>query len=346
MAKTSFSFWEYNFCGSWDELSSTSKSSESVDGVNMGKIDKVYGTENWGDAGGIDYGFYQTDSMEEGLLFCEYHQQQKPESYLDYELFDDRRFEIISPTLQTSLEEIAKLDEISSGIQVISESKKKNQQDFSFASLELLKKYDHGRLNGGRIVQPSSDAPYTNLAGQELSTEEIIRIAGARFIQSNCQVVDIASMLNNPFGLSFSNLSDEEAKNVELVELLLASAEKFNEWFTIFSEALRERIDLGTGRISSGFGKQSSVLNQEMTILNPATLACHERIPFFQVARFTGIQAIIDNVAGAKRIHVIDLQIRSGAQWAVLMQALVSRHDCLLELLKISAIGTTSKTVD
>ncbi|KAF2308268.1 hypothetical protein GH714_039872 [Hevea brasiliensis] len=289
MAKTSFSFWEYNFCGSWDELSSTSKSSESVDGVNMGKIDKVYGTENWGDAGGIDYGFYQTDSMEEGLLFCEYHQQQKPESYLDYELFDDRRFEIISPTLQTSLEEIAKLDEISSGIQVISESKKKNQQDFSFASLELLKKYDHGRLNGGRIVQPSSDAPYTNLAGQELSTEEIIRIAGARFIQSNCQVVDIASMLNNPFGLSFSNLSDEEAKNVELVELLLASAEKVGQQqferarrllnycdilssssgnpvqrvVYYFSEALRERIDLGTGRISSGFGKQSSVLNQK-----------------------------------------------------------------------------------
>lgn len=366
MANAIFPFEEYNFGGIWDDLTSTSKSPKNLDGVNMGKIGRLFGSENWGDDGGTDYGFNQ-ELVEEGLLFSKYQQQ----SYLDYEVFDDRSFDILSPTLLPCMEEIAKLGKISGGIQDASESKKKNQHDFSYASLELLKKYDLGRLSGRQIVQPRCDAQYTKFASQELSTEEIIRIAGARFIQSSCEVVGIPSMLKNPIGLSFSELSDEAAKNVELVEFLLASAEKvghqqferasrllkYCDNFSsgtgnpvqrvvhYFSEALRERINLGTGRISSkGFWKkQSSDLNQEMTTLNEASLACHERIPFFQVARFTGIQAIIDNVAGAKRIHIIDLEIRCGAQWPVLMQALVSRYDCPLELLKISAIGTSSK---
>eukprot|EP00257_Ricinus_communis_P025717 XP_025013131.1 DELLA protein RGL1 [Ricinus communis] len=343
-----FSFDDFNFVASQDELSCT-----PVDGANIG------------------YGFYQAVTFQEGLLFSKYQQQEhKSEQYLNYEVFDDQRFDIFSPPFQTCLQEIEKLDdEIPSGIQHISESKteiqnqNQNQTCFSFASLELLKKYDNGRINGGRIVKPGSDAPCT----KGLSTEEVIRIAGARFIQSCWQAVDITSMLHNPFGLFFSDLSDDESRNVELVELLLASAEKvgyqqferasrlLNHCELLssnignpvqrvvyhFSEALKERIDRETGRFPS-----IEYLRKKQPVdpnHNAASLACHQKIPFIQVARFTAIQEIVENVARAKRIHIIDLEIRSGAQWPVLMQALMSRHHCPLELLKISAIGTTSK---
>lgn len=367
-----FSFEDYNFVGPENEVSSTSKCLESVD--------------EWGEAKGVGHGFYQlVDSVgEEELLISKYQQQQeqKSQSLLDYEVFDDQRFDIFSPSLQTCLQEIEKLDdELPSGNQhVVSDSKTKNENEnvnmnvFSLASLELLKKYNSGRINGGRIVEPSNDAQHIKLAGgRRLSTEEIIRIAGARFIQSCCQVFDPASGLPySPFGLSFSELCDEESRNVELVELLLASAEKVGyqqferasrllnhcDFFSsnignpvqrvvyFFSEALRERIDRETGRFSSKDylkKKQSFDLDQEMMIQNPASLACHQKIPFIQVARFAAVQAIVENVAGAKRVHIIDLEIRNGAQWPVLMQALISQRNCPLELLKISAIGTTSK---
>jgi hypothetical protein len=80
-----------------------------------------------------------------------------------------------------------------------------------------------------------------------------------------------------------------------------------------------------------------------MMTLNPAILACYQNVPFSQVAHFAGIQAIVEKVNRAKRIHIIDLEIRNGVQWTVLMQALVSQHESPLELLKISAIGSTSK---
>ncbi|XP_038699112.1 DELLA protein 1-like [Tripterygium wilfordii] len=53
----------------------------------------------------------------------------------------------------------------------------------------------------------------------------------------------------------------------------------------------------------------------------------------------TGIDEI---VAEAKKVHIIDLGIKCGVQWTILMQALASRHECPLELLKIIFVGFTS----
>lgn len=44
-----------------------------------------------------------------------------------------------------------------------------------------------------------------------------------------------------------------------------------------------------------------------------------------------------------KKVHIIDLEIRNGMQFTVLMQALAARHDYPLEHLKITSIGTKSK---
>ncbi|KAH7513464.1 hypothetical protein FEM48_Zijuj12G0202700 [Ziziphus jujuba var. spinosa] len=197
---------------------------------------------------------------------------------------------------------------------------------------------DIKRLNAERIVEPNNDAAACiEMENQGLSTEEIIRIAGARIIQYTSQAAEVPSMPSHPFELSFLGLSHEEINDVELVELLLASDEKVG--------SLRERIDRETGRFAlNGLGdKVAFDIDEAMMTLNPTNLAFLRGIPFCQLAQFSGTQAILENVSEAKKIHIIDLGIKNGMQWIVLMQALTSRKECPLELLKISVVGTTCK---
>ncbi|CAN0855446.1 hypothetical protein LINGRAHAP2_LOCUS6216 [Linum grandiflorum] len=63
-------------------------------------------------------------------------------------------------------------------------------------------------------------------ASAGLSTEDIFRIAGARFIQSYSKSGDLVP---NPFDISFSGLSDKQLRNVELAEFLLTAAEKVGD---------------------------------------------------------------------------------------------------------------------
>ncbi|KAI4344793.1 hypothetical protein L6164_011982 [Bauhinia variegata] len=205
-----------------------------------------------------------------------------------------------------------------------------------------------------------------------LSTVDIIRIAGKKFVGSSSESVDFQSLTSHAYDSSFFRLSNEEKEDVGLVESLLASAGKVaHQQFELastllnhchslssktgnavkrvvsyFSEALRGRLDREEGKISAEVLSQRQSFHpddQAFMNLDPSFLAYHVLLPFCQVSFFCGIQAIIENVKGAKKIHVIDFAIRRGVQWSILMQALESRHECPVELLKISAIGTTSK---
>ncbi|OMO58433.1 Transcription factor GRAS [Corchorus olitorius] len=163
-------------------------------------------------------------------------------------------------------------------------------------------------------------------------------------------------------------ISEQETKDVELAVLLLAAAEKVGQQqydravrllkqcdfmssktgnpvqrvVYYLSEALREKIDKETGRSSSKPMKLFNI-DEAMMSPNPTTLACYEEMPFARITQFTGIQAIVENVGEAKKIHIIDLEIRNGMQWTVLMQSLACRYACPIELLKISAVATTAK---
>ncbi|CAK7326359.1 unnamed protein product [Dovyalis caffra] len=265
-----------------------------------------YGAEDWENLSSIyslysDDGFYQDDkSQQEGFG----PSQNQLQTSLDYGLFDDHRFDILSPLPQMFLEKTAKPGEIQNGIQYGVE-----HVATYLTSLKLPRNYRNRfkRSSSDKTIQPSKDTPFTKVKSQGLSTEEIMRIAGANFIQSSTKMADVSYMLKNPFNLSLSGFSSEETKKVKLSESLLASAE-------------------------------------QSMLFKPTTLACHHDAPFTQlIAQLSGIQAIIENVADAKRIHVIYLPIRNGVQWTVLMQALLSQSECLLELLKITAVGTTSK---
>ena len=162
------------------------------------------------------------------------------------------------------------------------------------------------------MIEPSNDMTCAMVKGQKLSTEEIMRLAGAKFIQSASQTADGLSMLSHPFGFSFYGLSNEETRDVELAEFLFASAEKVgcqqfdsaskllnqcDQWSSntgntiqrvvyYFSEALRMKIDRETGRITTKDMKRNSFdVEVELMSPNPTALACHERIPFSQVGQ-------------------------------------------------------------
>lgn len=117
-----------------------------------------------------------------------------------------------------------------------------------------------------------------------------------------------------------------------------------------FGEALRERIDKEKGTLAPNRpeGGEEKPFDLEEVLQTPKALAfvCYQSSPFFQVPQFAGIQAILDNIKSENRVHLIDIGIKIGSHWAVLMQALANIGDCPLELLKITAVGTSNQMVD
>ncbi|XP_020205361.1 DELLA protein RGL1 [Cajanus cajan] len=370
---------------SFSTVDDNSSSSSDIfwEGLNDVKKVQFSGAEDQGENGGIDslysdFGFFQYDPSEEGYLVStnqqKYQQLPSYHHYHDYGQLDNLQFDMVSPPLQFDAQ-------FPTMAPLCDSTKDKPYSSAPLASLEILKNYGKGfkRLcNEGQTLQAVDDlAMATNdVIWRKLSTEDIMRIAGTRFIQSSSSDSEPLPFLeNHPFAASFSGLSDEEKEDVALAESLLASAEKvgyqqferanklLNHCESLscktgspakrivhyFAEALRHRIDRETGRVSSKDLQKGQSFDPEKAAreLNPTIVAFYEWLPFCQIALFTAVQAIIEDVAEAKKIHVIDLEIRKGGHWTILMQALASRQ-CPIELLKITAIetGTTSHIVE
>ncbi|KAJ6879874.1 hypothetical protein NC652_033260 [Populus alba x Populus x berolinensis] len=92
--------------------------------------------------------------------------------------------------------------------------------------------------------------------------------------------------------------------------------------FIQFSEALRRRIDKARGRFppTEMKGKPKCVTPRGFISTRLAHLSVHQKVPINQVMQLTAIQAINENVGSARKIHLIDLEIRSGVQWTALME--------------------------
>jgi hypothetical protein len=202
---------EFGFHGVEAKFSYSDEGLESMEEVNGGKQFNFNGTEDWAS----DFGFYQQDLLKEGFLFSKYRQEEE-------------EYQIVSPPLQTCLEEIEKLGKFPAPIPEV-EPQQEKQQPFPLASLKLLSNYRNRfkRLN----VEES----------HKFSTEEIIRLAGVKFIRCSSKTTDDLSMLCHPFDFSFYGLSNEEKKDVELVGFLFASAEKVGcQQFYLASKLLSE----------------------------------------------------------------------------------------------------------
>ncbi|GFZ13911.1 hypothetical protein Acr_24g0001010 [Actinidia rufa] len=295
-----------------------SKGFESEEGRNSVKPAYLYGKESRGEKGGTvsfssDFGFYLENSAEDGLLFSNYQQEHQQHSVSDFGNLDDLYLDMVSLPFQSSLKDTTKIS--------------------SFHAEKML------------LDEPKNEKPW----------------------------VDDLSVFSHPFGSSFLGLSDDETGDVARVQNLLASAEKVGQQqydrankllcqcyelssdtgnpvqrlVYYFSEALREKIDRETGRTTATSLGEKQLLDLQEAIACPnfaALITFHQQMPFSQVSIFPGMQAIIERVAEAKKVHLIELEIKSGLQCTILMQALAGRSECPLELLKITAVGTKARS--
>ncbi|XP_076957885.1 scarecrow-like protein 23 [Bidens hawaiensis] len=235
-----------------------------------------------------------------------------------------------------------------------------------FASLRIVKDYASRsrKLIGEKIHIPSSNTVGND---RKLSTIERIRMAGLHFIDSYSNSDEIS----NPNPFSSPGLSDEEAKDINLLLTLLASADKtgqrhFNEAIKLiescnntssnegttvqrlvyyFSEAIREKINRETGGDACDGLERMQMFDLQKALMgiDASIVAFHQKVPMAQVCQFTSMHTIVENLGRARHVHIIDLEIRSGMQYIVLMQAIASRSDWQLKHLKITAIGTVSQ---
>ncbi|WCJ22325.1 DELLA protein RGL2 [Euphorbia peplus] len=249
-----------------------------------------------------------------------------------------------------------------------SENITSNSNPFSLISaLSLLNNYGSGikKLNLNQC--PSN--PTLSGTRTKLSTEEIMRVAGARYIQfSDQKSEDFAYM--HPFGYALSGLSEEEVKDVELAHLLLAAAEKvgYEQYdrasrllsrceqiaseranpvqrvIHSFAEALLEKIDKATGNFTPIDRKAPKTDDPHGFTTNLACLTVVQKVPFNQITQLASIQCIMENIGSARKLHAIDFEIRSGVQWTGMMQALLQRENRPLEHLTVTSIGDSSRS--
>ncbi|KAF7818134.1 DELLA protein RGL1-like [Senna tora] len=251
-------------------------------------------------------------------------------------------------------------------------NKRQVTQSPSLASLKLLSNYA-SRFKKLRIQDiTNSNKSQACVDGQKLSAEEIVRVAGARYVQFSADWYDDFSIPMHPYdhGFGVGVLSEEENRDIELAQFLLAAAERvgchqyerasrlllhclYNSSPSAkavervifhFAQALGERIEKEAGMcVLEEYDK--NIENELIQKLDTnIAIKCHQKIPFNQVMQFTAVQAIVEHVASYTKIHFIDLDIRRGIQWTCLMQALAERDERPVVLLKITAIGITGKT--
>ncbi|KAM2059142.1 hypothetical protein TB1_030753 [Malus domestica] len=297
----------------------------------------------------------------------QHYQQPSKSNYSDWDNFT---FDSAFPSTQPIQDATNELTYSQIGESDIAETNKQMPHQSSLAVLELLNNYGSAfkNLRGDRLSNRCNEAEASSFSiQQKLSTEEIMRVAGARYVQFSNQGYGDFFMPLHPFGYALSGLSEEETKDVELAHIFLAAAEKvgyqqferanrlllrceFAASFKVnpvqrvvfyFAKALRERIDKETGNSMYKGNEMSTYSNGLST--NLTTLAFYQDTPFHSVMQYPGIQVILESVVLESKVHLIDLEIRSGVHWSGLMEVLVGREECPIELLTITAVGVTGK---
>ncbi|MED6134344.1 hypothetical protein PIB30_036197 [Stylosanthes scabra] len=236
----------------------------------------------------------------------------------------------------------------------------------SAPSSEILRNYENKfrRLRGKRLCSSETNS----IGQQKISTEEIMRVAGATYIQYSSQWQNGFIISMHPYESSFMCLPDKGKKDVELAQFLFAAAERvgcqqFERARSLllhcqsnssslgssvqrvvfhFSQALRERLikQIGGGVTTTALSRNMTRDRiEEFRRDYKSSLTCHQKLPFNQVAQFISVQTIVEHTASKIKIHLIDLSLGYGLMATVLMQALVERKEKPVELLKITAVG-------
>ncbi|XP_017216813.1 DELLA protein RGL1 [Daucus carota subsp. sativus] len=277
--------------------------------------------------------------------------------------FNDLSVRILSP-FHLCQDECIKLTNIQSEISNLLSAKQPVTSSFEISE-------DPRSKCSQRSSEKLDETSRSEVSEQALSTTEIIWLAGEKFIQSSS--VGVYDSLELDLSSSTFLLGpDKKERDVQVIQHLLAAAEKVDEeqfdraivllnqcdeyacaegnpiqrLVYYFTKALRVRIGLKTGRLTSKDMEKLKWIDITKTIQSaiPTSLMVHRHVPFSQVVHLTAAQAILEAVAEAKRIHIVDLDIGIGVQFSSLIQGLASRQECPVEHLKITAVGTKSKS--
>ncbi|KAH6823890.1 hypothetical protein C2S53_013586 [Perilla frutescens var. hirtella] len=205
--------------------------------------------------------------------------------------------------------------------------------------------------------------------GQKLSTQEILKLAGERFLHfSSHKFINISTL--HPHATSLSTLSPSDKQDVELAQLLLAAADKVGnheldratiliincQWISsnagtpvqravyYFAEALMERIN----KEKSSSNEQQGVKNYDACLKKNilALVSLYQQIPLFQIVHFTAAQTILENIgkSSKKAVHLIDFQILTGLHWAAVIQAMSEQSRDQNSHLRITTVKATDKS--
>ncbi|KAF3505272.1 hypothetical protein F2Q69_00044674 [Brassica cretica] len=134
---------------------------------------------------------------------------------------------------------------------------------------------------------------------------------------------------------------DSQETGVRLVQALVACAEAVQQENLILADALVKRVGSLAASQAGAMGKVATyfaeALARRIYRIRPSSAAVdpsfeeilqmhfYESCPNLKFAHFTANQAILEAVATARGVHVIDLGINQGMQWPALMQALALR---------------------
>ncbi|CAN4091029.1 unnamed protein product [Withania somnifera] len=227
---------------------------------------------------------------------------------------------------------------------------------------------DHAEGRQGSLRQEFNDSSFHFSRGTSgslvLSAPTIMEIAKQRLLNHTSQKSDAYSIIFNPLTAN-AGLSPELVQDLDLGELLQASAQLLlslcsqsasatgtpvQKIVYYFADALQHRIDRETGKMpftgEEDLEVYSNDVEEFIMDLEPAEFAKRPLYAYHQATQFTGIHAILDSTITAKKVHLVDLSIKSGSQWITFMQVVADRDECLLEHLKISAVGRSSKMME
>lgn len=219
-----------------------------------------------------------------------------------------------------------------------------------------------------------------------MSTNDIMRMARSRFLQRKYENSDFLTVLidgcsDTPFAddLELAMLIHASAHKVytgkfERARKLLSmcrhsssvTGNTIQKLVFYFAEALHGRItrELGSstvvhsenpeGNPKHDMADEEEEKEEEATATTAAPtiidiIQLEKYLPFCRIAEYTAMQYILDSVASARKVHLVDLGIRIGSHWPVLLQglqAMADQSEYPLEMLKLTAIGSSKQNME
>ncbi|KAG9145789.1 hypothetical protein Leryth_011216 [Lithospermum erythrorhizon] len=182
------------------------------------------------------------------------------------------------------------------------------KKEFLFSSSNLLK-HDHTNFKICNEEQPSVPKDGTGVDNPKLSSENIVRLAGERFIDFASHMFINTNTNVCPYSSNLTRLTEDDKMDVELVQLLFTVVEEVSHKKTdracrllsdcrkiasnrrrpvqkaelYFAEALAKKIERETGKIVSNIWEAENpigpAISPKLNNLN-AILACYQRLPF------------------------------------------------------------------